>query len=95
MTEQLQLSRDKNHIERIRQKTQNAEGLGPFWRGILLAALNSIDAERRLADTYGVALMMIREGCADPRGLAAEALGKHSPPEISADPAPSVSEERG
>jgi hypothetical protein len=29
-----------------------------------------------ITDTYGLALMMIREGCADPRRVAAEALEK-------------------
>ena len=29
-----------------------------------------------ITDTYGLALMMIREGCADPRRVAAEALAK-------------------
>lgn len=29
-----------------------------------------------IADQYGIALMMIREGCADPRRIAADALSK-------------------
>lgn len=41
------LASSPEHIERIRRKAMNAEGLGPFWRSILLAALNTIDAERK------------------------------------------------
>lgn len=32
------------------------------------------NAMRRQIDRYGLALMMIREGCADPQGVAAQAL---------------------
>lgn len=31
-------------------------------------------AERETADKYGLALMMIREGCDDPRAVAAKVL---------------------
>lgn len=70
------LSNDASHIERIRQKATTADGMGPFWRGIMLSALNCIDAERKRGDSYGLALMMIREGCDDPRGFAGQVLGK-------------------
>lgn len=68
--------REKDHIQRIREKAETAEGLGPFWRGILLDALASIDAERTNNDRYRLALMMIREGCADPSDFAARTLTK-------------------
>jgi hypothetical protein len=67
----------KEHVQRIREKLETAEGLGPFWKSILHSALNCIDAERKLSDSYGLALMMIREGCADPQKFAGEILGKH------------------
>lgn len=34
--------------------------------------------EKERADTFGLALMMIREGCADPRKFAGETLMKFS-----------------
>jgi hypothetical protein len=34
-----------------------------------------IEKQVHQIDAFGVALMMIREGCADPRGVAARALG--------------------
>lgn len=73
-TETEKLHRSAEHVERIRQKVKTAEGLGPFWRDILLGALNSLDAERTMADKYGLALMMIREGCAEPQQFAAKTL---------------------
>lgn len=73
------MSSRQEHIERIRQKANVAEGLGPFWRGILLSALDCIDAERKLSDSYGLGLMMIREGCAEPAKFAGEILGKNDP----------------
>lgn len=35
-----------------------------------------IEDLQKQVDKYGLALMMIREGCADPRGFAAEILEK-------------------
>lgn len=32
--------------------------------------------QKKRADKFGLALMMIREGCADPAGFAAEILAK-------------------
>jgi hypothetical protein len=40
------LNSSKEHIERVRQKATTSEALGPFWKGMLLAALNTIDAQR-------------------------------------------------
>lgn len=49
-TEQLYVARwRKEHVQRIRGKAVSAEGLGPFWRGVMLAALDAIDAERAVA----------------------------------------------
>lgn len=62
------------HVERLRRKAQEADGLGPFWKGMMLAALDAVEAERNLAGKFGVALMMIREGAAEPREFAARML---------------------
>ena len=39
---------DKEHIDRIRQKVKTANGLGPFWREMMLAALAAIDDLREM-----------------------------------------------
>jgi hypothetical protein len=35
---------------------------------------DTIEAQQRQIDKYGLALMMIREGCADPQGFARKVL---------------------
>lgn len=46
-----------------------------------------IEDQRRKTDRYGLALMMIREGCEDPRGFAAEMLKNWKcPARPTADP---------
>ena len=44
------------------------------WSQFTKAQTSKEIALKKLADDYGIALMMIREGCADPVGVARRAL---------------------
>ena len=56
----IRMCSDKEHIERVRQKGKVADGLGPFWRGMLLAALTAIDDLREANATTVDALKFVR-----------------------------------
>jgi hypothetical protein len=55
--------------------TETLDKLYLEWSQFTRAKTAKEIALAKLADGYGVALMMIREGCADPSGVAARALG--------------------
>lgn len=45
-----------------------------YYRAIVLSEHEAGRRQRKITDKYGLALMMIREGCAEPAKLAAETL---------------------
>lgn len=72
-----QTSWGREHVERVRDKAKVADGLGDFWRTLMVSACNQLLASKKQTDAYGLALMMIREGCADPQAVAGDSLAKY------------------
>lgn len=72
------------HVESVIVLRTRFTGESPYvgWKGLGLAlteALDERDALKRVKERYGLALMMIREGCAQPEKVAREALAWEPP----------------
>lgn len=67
----------RREMRRLLLASKDEDMRDTYYRALTLAEHEARRAVLQQLDDYGIALMMIREGGADPKAIAAAALQKH------------------